>query len=260
MKRWSRCSPPTSMRTAPPRTPMTRPRSGAEGARCDARRRARCVARCRARGAAVLRAGRRARGRCRGACGSPGPGGPDGMAAGKERGGPLAVRPGPPDLRARGPRSVGCAGFGAWPRSISVRAARRMPWHASSKRWGRSPLTSRARIWRPSRAAGTLSLLNGQLEQAAPHLERALELAEALDLAEVFAEALTSKAMLLTYRNRLTESGILLEGAIAKALASDLPAPALRRTTALASCSSRPTDTARHSRPASQPRPGASQR
>ena len=40
----------------------------------------------RAEGAALLRAGRRARGRCRGVCGSPGPGGPDGMAAREERG------------------------------------------------------------------------------------------------------------------------------------------------------------------------------
>jgi class 3 adenylate cyclase/tetratricopeptide (TPR) repeat protein len=71
-------------------------------------------------------------------------------------------------------------------------------------------------------------VLNGQHEAAAPYFELALELAEALDLAEVFAEALTSKSLLLMRRNRLEESRIVLEGSLAHALAHDLPAASLR--------------------------------
>ena len=71
-----------------------------------------------------------------------------------------------------------------WPRSISVRAARRVVARLEQA-LRRSPLTSRARIWRPSGELGRFLILNGQLEQAAPHLERALELAEALDLLNV---------------------------------------------------------------------------
>jgi tetratricopeptide (TPR) repeat protein len=71
-------------------------------------------------------------------------------------------------------------------------------------------------------------VLNGQHDEAAPHLELALEFAEALDLPEVFAQALTSKSLLLAGRNRLEESRIALEGSLAHALANDLPAAALR--------------------------------
>jgi class 3 adenylate cyclase/tetratricopeptide (TPR) repeat protein len=70
--------------------------------------------------------------------------------------------------------------------------------------------------------------LSGQHEEALPHFELALELAEALALPEVFAEALTSKAVLLTWRNRLDEGRIVLEGSLAHALAHDLPATSLR--------------------------------
>ena len=75
---------------------------------------------------------------------------------------------------------------------------------------------------------GRFLVLNGQHDEARPHLELALELAEALALPDVFAEALTSKSTLLTRRNRLNESRILLEGSLAHALAHDLPAPSLR--------------------------------
>ena len=66
------------------------------------------------------------------------------------------------------------------------------------------------------------------MQDAAPRLETALELAEALRLPEVFAQALTSKSILYTYRNRLEEAGILLEGALARALEHDLHAAAVR--------------------------------
>jgi class 3 adenylate cyclase/tetratricopeptide (TPR) repeat protein len=67
-----------------------------------------------------------------------------------------------------------------------------------------------------------------EYERAAPHLERALELAEALRLPEVFAQALTSKSLLYISRNRLEEARILLEGALDRAVENDLHAAALR--------------------------------
>jgi tetratricopeptide (TPR) repeat protein len=55
-----------------------------------------------------------------------------------------------------------------------------------------------------------------------------LALAEALDLPETLAQALTSKSILYVRNNRLTEPRILLEGALAIALEHDLHAAALR--------------------------------
>ena len=77
-------------------------------------------------------------------------------------------------------------------------------------------------------------MLNQQHDLAAPRLEVALELAEALRLPEVFAQALTSKSLLYSQRNRLEEARILLEGALERALAHDLHAPALRAMNNLA--------------------------
>jgi class 3 adenylate cyclase/tetratricopeptide (TPR) repeat protein len=75
---------------------------------------------------------------------------------------------------------------------------------------------------------GRFLTLDRQLDLAAPHLERALELAEALRLPEVFVQALTSKSILFTSRNRLEEARILLEGALDRALEQDLHAASLR--------------------------------
>jgi tetratricopeptide (TPR) repeat protein len=75
---------------------------------------------------------------------------------------------------------------------------------------------------------GRFHVLNRQHELAAPRLEVALELAEALRLPEVFAQALISKSVLYTYRNRLEEGRILLEGALERALEGELHAAALR--------------------------------
>jgi class 3 adenylate cyclase len=75
---------------------------------------------------------------------------------------------------------------------------------------------------------GRFLVLSFEHERAAPHLERALSLAEALDLPETLAQALTSKALLASHRDRLYEARILLEGALALALAHDLHAAALR--------------------------------
>ncbi len=81
---------------------------------------------------------------------------------------------------------------------------------------------------------GRFLVLNQQHELAAPRLEVALELAEALRLPEVFAQALTSKSLLFSQRNRLQEARILLEGALELALANDLHAPAFRAINNLA--------------------------
>jgi class 3 adenylate cyclase len=75
---------------------------------------------------------------------------------------------------------------------------------------------------------GRYLVLNAQYDEAAPRLELALELAEALALPEVFCQALTSKSILYVNRNRLEESRVLLEAALERALAHELQAAAVR--------------------------------
>ena len=70
--------------------------------------------------------------------------------------------------------------------------------------------------------------LAGHSEAALRTLERALPLAERLQLPDVFVEALTSKAVVLTYHGRLAEARILLEAAVARAYEEHLYASALR--------------------------------
>jgi tetratricopeptide (TPR) repeat protein len=67
-----------------------------------------------------------------------------------------------------------------------------------------------------------------EYDRALPHIERALALAEELDLPETLAQALNSKSLVLAKRGRPYEAEILLEGALAVALAHDLHAAALR--------------------------------
>jgi class 3 adenylate cyclase/tetratricopeptide (TPR) repeat protein len=81
---------------------------------------------------------------------------------------------------------------------------------------------------------GRFLILGDALDEAVPHLELALELAEALALPEVLAQALTSKSTIYTRANRLEESRILLEGALATALTNDLPSAAIRASNNLA--------------------------
>jgi tetratricopeptide (TPR) repeat protein len=81
---------------------------------------------------------------------------------------------------------------------------------------------------------GRFLVLNQQHDLAAPRLEVALELAEALSLPEVFAQALISKSLLYSQRNRLEEGRILLEGALERALAHDLHFAAFRAMNNLA--------------------------
>jgi class 3 adenylate cyclase/tetratricopeptide (TPR) repeat protein len=75
---------------------------------------------------------------------------------------------------------------------------------------------------------GRMLALADRSEEAAPHLEEALELAELLELPEVYAQALGSKAVFLLRRNRLDEAGILLRRSLEVAIEHDLSAAALR--------------------------------
>ena len=81
---------------------------------------------------------------------------------------------------------------------------------------------------------GRFLALDAQLDAAVPHLEIALELAEALKLPDVLTQALTTKAVLLTRQNRLEEGRILLDGALTIALEHDIPAAAIRASNNLA--------------------------
>jgi tetratricopeptide (TPR) repeat protein len=75
---------------------------------------------------------------------------------------------------------------------------------------------------------GRFLVLGGQFEAASPHLELALELAEALRLPEVLTQALTTKGSFLNRRSRLEEARILLDGSLALAVHHDIPAAAIR--------------------------------
>ena len=75
---------------------------------------------------------------------------------------------------------------------------------------------------------GRMRVLGGHHEDAAAPLDRALTLAERLQLPEVFVEALTSKAALVSAQGRLAEGRILLEAAAERAHAEQLYASALR--------------------------------
>ena len=75
---------------------------------------------------------------------------------------------------------------------------------------------------------GRFLILSGDFDRGGPHIERALGLAEHLDLPQTLAEALTSKGLLLLQADRLIEARILLEGAIDIALANDAYSSALR--------------------------------
>jgi class 3 adenylate cyclase/tetratricopeptide (TPR) repeat protein len=79
-----------------------------------------------------------------------------------------------------------------------------------------------------SAQVGRFLYFSGDREHAGPHLERALGLASALELRETLAEALNTKAVLLSDLDRQYEGRVLMEGALSLALAHDLHAAALR--------------------------------
>jgi predicted ATPase len=81
---------------------------------------------------------------------------------------------------------------------------------------------------------GRVQSLAGQAEVATGALERALTLSEQLQLPEIFVQALTSKAVVLLYQDRLAEARILLEAAAARAQEEQLYATALRASQNLA--------------------------
>ena len=81
---------------------------------------------------------------------------------------------------------------------------------------------------------GRFMFFAGQHELAAQRIETALDVAEALSLPEVFAQALTTKAMLLTSHGRKQEGLALMRFAFDSALEHDKPSAALRASYNLA--------------------------
>jgi tetratricopeptide (TPR) repeat protein len=75
---------------------------------------------------------------------------------------------------------------------------------------------------------GRFLVFTREYDEAAPLLERALTLAEKLDLPETYVQALNSKSVLLLYVGRPREARLLVEGALAAALQHGLNEPALR--------------------------------
>jgi class 3 adenylate cyclase/tetratricopeptide (TPR) repeat protein len=69
---------------------------------------------------------------------------------------------------------------------------------------------------------GRFLTLSGRPEEALPHIEHALTLAEALDLPEVFVQSLISKGTALGRMGRRKEAEIILGAALERALAGDL--------------------------------------
>ena len=83
-------------------------------------------------------------------------------------------------------------------------------------------------------ALGRVLALRGEPRAALPHLERALLLAEHLQLEEVLVHALISKAVVLMHEDRFVESRLLCEGAAKRAGAAGLHAAWARATNNIA--------------------------
>jgi class 3 adenylate cyclase/tetratricopeptide (TPR) repeat protein len=75
---------------------------------------------------------------------------------------------------------------------------------------------------------GRFLAIEGRHAEAIPFLEEALELAEHLELPEVYSHALSSRAIGLQRAGRLDESSVLLRRALEVALEHDIPAAASR--------------------------------
>jgi predicted ATPase len=75
---------------------------------------------------------------------------------------------------------------------------------------------------------GRFMVLGGRGPEAGEHFELALELAQTLELPEVYSEALNNKAIHGLLRGRLDEATLLFRHALDVALKLGLPAPALR--------------------------------
>jgi tetratricopeptide (TPR) repeat protein len=81
---------------------------------------------------------------------------------------------------------------------------------------------------------GRFLTLSGRHDEALVQLERALALAETLDLPEVFVQVLISKGSALGRLGRIKESEILLSAALERALAEDILAAGQRAANNLA--------------------------
>jgi predicted ATPase/class 3 adenylate cyclase len=81
---------------------------------------------------------------------------------------------------------------------------------------------------------GRFLALSQRHQEAAPLLEEALELAEHLELSELYSHALSSRAVSLTYLGRLRESGTLLGQALEVALERGFTVAAFRAYSNLA--------------------------
>jgi class 3 adenylate cyclase/tetratricopeptide (TPR) repeat protein len=75
---------------------------------------------------------------------------------------------------------------------------------------------------------GRFLVLGGDMDRATPYVERALAIAELLDLPEVLSHALNTKATIAVSAGRPNEARILLEGALAIALENDLHGATMR--------------------------------
>jgi tetratricopeptide (TPR) repeat protein len=75
---------------------------------------------------------------------------------------------------------------------------------------------------------GRFLAMSSRDEEAVKALEQALELAEHLELPEVYSNALSSRAVLLVRQTRLDEGTTILRRAVDVALENDLPAAGLR--------------------------------
>ncbi|HEY2073972.1 MAG TPA: AAA family ATPase, partial [Gaiellaceae bacterium] len=76
---------------------------------------------------------------------------------------------------------------------------------------------------------GRMQVLRGDHETAWITLERALHLAESLAREEIIVDALTSRAVVLTFAGRYVEASMLLHGALSRTWAAELPSSVTRR-------------------------------
>ena len=75
---------------------------------------------------------------------------------------------------------------------------------------------------------GRFRFFHGDLDEALEHVDRALEIAEALWLPETISQALNTKHLVLSARGRSEEAHALIEHALRIALENDAPGAALR--------------------------------
>ncbi len=116
-----------------------------------------------------------------------------------------------------------------WPTSTSTRGTRRRPSPGSTPALAAlESAGSDSDVAALAAQLGRFLVFVGDLDAAAPQIERALTVSEALDLPETLAQALNTKSVLMMRRHRPREALILVRGALAIAVEHDLHAAALR--------------------------------